>query len=209
MISGPLLLPWTEAAVSRWLPRARKLAQVWRGETLGLEPRLWLANLLPRALPTGAGGRLRALLYRALGIRVGPGTLFAGPLTLGGSPGFHQRLGFGADCFVNSHVYIDTGAPVTVGSGVSLGHHVVIVTTDHSVGPPQFRAGARKPVPVTIGDGVWIAAGVMLLPGVTVGAGAIVAAGAVVTRDVPPNTLVGGVPARVIRSLEDGCKETL
>jgi acetyltransferase-like isoleucine patch superfamily enzyme len=55
--------------------------------------------------------------------------------------------------------------------------------------------------PITIEDGVWIASRVTLLPGVTVGTGAVVAAGAVVRRDVPPHTLVGGVPSRVLRDL--------
>ena len=92
-------------------------------------------------------------------------------------------------------------SPVTIGSGVSVGHHVLLITTDHAIGPPEFRAGLAQPQPITIGDGAWIAAGATILPGVRVGAGAVVAAGALVTRDVAANTLVGGVPAKELRAL--------
>jgi maltose O-acetyltransferase len=64
-----------------------------------------------------------------------------------------------------------------------------------------MRSGARKYGAIEIGDGAWLASRVMVLPGVRIGAGAVVAAGSVVTRDVPDNTLVAGVPARVARSL--------
>jgi acetyltransferase-like isoleucine patch superfamily enzyme len=57
--------------------------------------------------------------------------------------------------------------------------------------------------PIRIEDGVWIGSRVTVLPGVTIGAGAVIAAGAVVNRDVPPDTLVGGVPARVLRHLDE------
>ena len=60
------------------------------------------------------------------------------------------------------------------------------------------------PAPIVIGDKVWIGANATVLPGVTIGKGAIVAAGAVVTRDVPPNTIVAGVPARVVREIRPG-----
>ncbi|MBC8104251.1 MAG: acyltransferase [Cytophagales bacterium] len=163
--------------------------------------RSWLLRCMPRLLPAGGAGRIRAQIYRILGIAVGRGTLIFGPLILGpqSSP---RSLRIGARCFINSLVYIDAAGPVTIGDGVSIGHHVVIITSDHAIGPSAFRAGELCLRPVTIGNGSWIAAGAMILPGVTIGAGAIVAAGAVVTRDVAPDTLVGGVPARAIRDLE-------
>ena len=97
---------------------------------------------------------------------------------------------------------MDAAAPITLGDGVSIGHHSIFVTTDHAVVIAEFRAGNIKVAPITVEDGAWIAASVTLLPGVTVGTGAVVAAGAVVTKDVPPHTLVGGIPARPIRRLE-------
>ncbi|MEP7190805.1 MAG: DapH/DapD/GlmU-related protein, partial [Roseiflexaceae bacterium] len=81
------------------------------------------------------------------------------------------------------------------------GHHVVVLTGSHEVGPPSQRAAALYTKTVTIGDGAWLGARCTILPGVTIGAGAIVAAGAVVNRDVPPNTLVAGIPAHVVKSL--------
>ena len=179
---------------SRW-------ARVWREETGGFDFRLWVADALLRLLPCGACGRVRAALYRRAGIRIGAGSIVAGRMTFGAAAKAHAHVRIGARCFINRAVYVDAAAAVTIGDGVSIGHHVVVITTDHAIGPPEFRAGALRPAPVTVGDGAWVAAGVTLLPGVTVGAGAVVAAGAVVTRDVPPNVLAGGVPARVLREL--------
>jgi maltose O-acetyltransferase len=182
----------------------RKVAQVLGEETRGLDPRKWLANVLPRVIPNGAGPRLRAAMYRALGMPVGKGTIVAGALTVAGYPKPVRQLRIGDFCYINGHVYVDASAPVTIGSHVSIGHHVVIITTDHAMGPATHRAGAVTLRSVTIEDGAWVAARVTILPGVTIGNGAVVAAGAVVAKDVPPNTLVGGVPAKVIRTLDEG-----
>jgi acetyltransferase-like isoleucine patch superfamily enzyme len=85
---------------------------------------------------------------------------------------------------------------------VAVGPGVYFITGTHRIGSHTQRAGPVIAAPIRVGDGVWIGARAILLPGVTVGAGAIVAAGAVVTRDVPADTLVAGVPAQVKRSLE-------
>ena len=179
-----------------------KLARVVREECGALPFKLWAVDRLISAWPLGAGARLRTQLYRAAGLRIGRGTLVAGPLQFGMTGDPRRNLLVGARCFLNSPLFLDLAAPITLGSGVSVGHHSVFVTTDHALGLADFRAGEIQIAPITIGDGAWIAANVTLLPGVTVGAGAVVAAGAVVTRDVPPHTLVGGVPAKLIRRLD-------
>ncbi len=181
---------------------ASRLARVAREERGNFSLRLWLAGLLISPLPAGTAARLRTRLYRAAGIKAGPGTLIAGPIQFGSSGDPRRNLQIGARCYLNSPLFIDAAAPVTLGCGVSLGHHVVLVTTSHALGTAEFRAGSIETLPITIEDGAWIAANVTVLPGVTIGRGAVVAAGAVVTKDVAPNTLVGGIPAKLIRALD-------
>lgn len=184
--------------------RFKHIQSVLKAELGGYHPRYWLMGLMLKCLPTGWAPRLRLAVYRLFGISIGHGTIISGPFTFDAAQIPGKGLRIGADCYINSHVYIDNGAPVTIGNGVAIGHHVVIITTDHEIGTPDYRAGRLHCKPVTIEDGAWIAARVTLLPGVHIGAGAVVASGAVVTRDVPPNTLVGGVPAKVIRPLAAG-----
>jgi len=95
--------------------------------------------------------------------------------------------------------------PVTIGSHVNLAQGVTVTALNHNFADPSLRIDEQgvTTTPVTIDDDVWIGAGAVILPGVTVGRHAVVAAGAVVNRDVPPFTLVGGVPAKVIKSLKN------
>ena len=181
-----------------------KWREFWCEECGPVSLRWGLASLLEAPLPAGAMGRLRTRLYRGAGMKIGRGTVVLGPIRLRGGAGRVGRLTVGRDCFFNDGLYFDAAAPIRIGDGVSLGMDCLFTTVGHAVGAPGFRAGERSARPITIGDGVWLAARVTVLPGITVGPGTIVGAGAVVTRDLPAHVFAAGVPAKTVRSLEGG-----
>jgi acetyltransferase-like isoleucine patch superfamily enzyme len=121
----------------------------------------------------------------------GPFSIYTG-LHLALDPGARCNLGSG---YISNHVAIDCHHEITIGDGVAISKGVTIRDSDnHSIN------GSGGPgAPIRIGNHVWIGVHAVILKGVSIGDGAVVAAGAVVNRDVPPNTLVGGVPARVIK----------
>lgn len=114
-----------------------------------------------------------------------------------------KNLSFGENVFLNAGCKFQDQGGISIGNGALIGHNVVLTTLNHDQNPA--KRGALLPAPM--GNNVWIGANAVVLPGVTVGDGAIIAAGAVVTKDVPPNTIVGGVPAKVIKKLENDIKE--
>jgi acetyltransferase-like isoleucine patch superfamily enzyme len=110
---------------------------------------------------------------------------------------FGKNLTLGEDVFINIGCrFQDTGG-ISIGSGSLIGHGSTLTTLDHGIDPD--RRADMIPAPVVIGRKVWLGAAVTVVPGVTIGDGAIVGAGAVVTRDVPANAIVAGVPAKLIR----------
>ena len=123
-------------------------------------------------------------------------------------PGFHcdngKHIKIGSHAFINYNVSIMDRGPVTIGDHVLLAPNVVITTSNHPLDLQMRRDSLGIAAPVTIGNDVWIGANAVILPGVTLGNNVVVAAGAVVTKDVPDNTLVAGVPARIIRDLKQG-----
>lgn len=178
-----------------------KFKRVIREELGGLHIRLLLARLILMPLPSHVGSRLRVAVLRLVGFRIGSGSLMWGTPEITGDADLYAQLTIGQRCWFNVGCFFDLGASITIGDQVAFGHHVVVLTGSHEVGPPAQRAARLYTKPVTIGNGAWLGARCTILPGVTIGAGAIVAAGAVVNRDVPPNTLVAGIPARVVKSL--------
>lgn len=123
-------------------------------------------------------------------------------------PPFYTDCGLGIRVgrrvFINQNCTLYALAGIDIGDNVMIGPNVSIITSGHPVEPSR-RYAQLVGKPVAIKDNVWIAAGVTIIGGVTVGENSVIAAGAVVTRDVPPNSLAGGNPAKVIRSLgEDG-----
>jgi acetyltransferase-like isoleucine patch superfamily enzyme len=108
----------------------------------------------------------------------------------------------GRNVFVNQNcTFYDLGG-LDIGDDVMIGPNVSLITTGHGIEPSQ-RRNVVIAKPIVIERNVWIAAGATVIGGVTVGENAVVAAGSVVTRDAPPNTLVAGNPARVIRSIAE------
>jgi acetyltransferase-like isoleucine patch superfamily enzyme len=97
-------------------------------------------------------------------------------------------------------VSVHLNAPIEIGVLVTVADRALISTDRHDIGPSEHRLGHMRSRPVTIGGGAWVQYNTMIF-GANIGPGAVVAAGAVVTKDVPSDTLVGGIPARVIREL--------
>lgn len=142
---------------------------------------------------------VRALFGELIGRPVDAGFTLIPPFYTAGG----DEIRVGRNVFVNQNcTFYDLGG-LDIGDDVMIGPNVSLITTGHPLDPAERRA-ATIGRPIVIGRNVWIAAGATVIGGVTVGENSVVAAGSVVTRDVPPNTLVGGNPARVIRSLAAG-----
>lgn len=110
-----------------------------------------------------------------------------------------KNIRIGKRVFINSGCKFQDQGGITIGDDVLVGHNCVIATLNHEMDPD--RRADMIPAPVKIGDKVWIGANVTILQGVTIGEGAVVAAGAVVNKDVPARTIVGGIPAKVIKEI--------
>ncbi|MDE7296632.1 MAG: sugar O-acetyltransferase [Clostridia bacterium] len=114
---------------------------------------------------------------------------------------YGQNITIGKNVFINSGCCFQDQGGIEIGDNVLIGQQVVLATLNHDL-LPQKRAN-MTPAPIKIGNGVWIGAHATVLAGVSVGNGAVVAAGAVVTKDVPANTVVGGVPAKIIKTIKE------
>lgn len=120
-------------------------------------------------------------------------------------PPFHTDCGknitIGKDVFINSGCRFQDQGGITIGNDVLIGHNVVLATLNHGLAPDKRKN--LYPAPIKIGDNAWIGANSTVLAGVTIGVNSIVAAGAVVTKDVPDNVVVGGIPAKVIKKINE------
>ena len=174
-------------------------ARLASGASRLLAARIWL-----RRARLGRGVKLRGRpLIEGLGtIEIEDGVAIWSHLArtqLSAGPGATLRLGAGS--FVNTGTSISARARVDIGCRCQIANHVVIMDSDfHGL---VERDKPEPPAPIVIEDDVWIAVRATVLKGVRIGRGAVVAAGAVVVRDVPPHTLVAGVPARVVRELRE------
>ena len=157
-------------------------------------------NFLLRWLPPSRLFALRRWLLRRAGIELADDVSFCGGGWIYG-PG---RLSIGAGSWLSPATvfYTHQQAAIQIGQRCDIGPGVEFIPGGHLVGPSDRRAGEGTARPIEIGDGCWIGARSVILGGVRIGAGCVVAAGSVVTRDVPDNMLVAGVPACIKRRLD-------
>lgn len=118
-------------------------------------------------------------------------------------PPFHTDCGLnitvGKNVFINSGCHFQDQGGIRIGDGSQIGHQVTLATLNHGIAPGDRHT--LYPAAIVLGQNVWIGANVTVVPGVTIGDNSVVGAGSVVTKDVPENTIVAGVPAKVIRLL--------
>ena len=160
-----------------------------------------LVNLLLWLLPPSRLFPLRRQALRLAGVNVAHGACVCGRGWIYG----RGVLEIGLNSWLSPGVIVTThpDAPVRIGANCDVGHGAEFITGSHLIGGPGRRAGQGTALPITVGDGSWIGTGARILGGVSIGRGCIVAAGAVLTRSVPDNTLVAGVPAVSKRSLPE------
>ena len=183
-----------------------KLLEIFdRGETIGADPdvisamRSYIAENRRRLFEINnvwhEPDEITALFMQITSKPVGEGFRLTPPFYTD----FGKNISVGDHVFINADCKFQDQGGISIGDMTFIGHNVVLATLDHDLDPEKRRL--MHPAPIRIGKNVWIGSNVVITKGVTVGDNAVIAAGAVVTKDVPPDTVVGGVPAGVIKRL--------
>lgn len=159
-------------------------------------------RLLAQLNSAGSVVEVRNLLSDIIGTTVPDSTTVFAPFYTN----FGKFISIGKNVFINHACsFLDMGG-ITIEDGALIGPRVNLVTENHPLSPDERSSLLTRPV--RIRRKAWIGAGATILPGVTVGENAVVAAGAVVTKDVADNAIVGGIPARFIKSISKENPET-
>jgi len=158
-----------------------------------------IANHLPRLM---AMDLIRYIFYKLAGVHIEGRCIIYGPLTIrpvGGTKNITIRKG----SFLNTEIRF--GCPkdrITIGKNCQIGPRVCFETMSHGMVYEPGKGRGRLSKPIVVDDEVWIGCGAIILQGVTIGKGAVVSAGAVVSKDVEPLTVVGGVPAKLLKKID-------
>jgi maltose O-acetyltransferase len=146
---------------------------------------------------------IRLLLLRLIGVKTSLTSKILGDCDILGG-----KLTVGKNVIINRRCYFDLTGHVTIEDNIGIGHGVTFITSHHEVGPQENRAGFMEkakyvsPRNIILKKGCWIGANVTILSGVTIGQGAIIGSNSLVAKDVEPNVMVMGIPARIIKKLE-------
>ena len=181
----------------------------------------WIETLLS-FIPGKVGTLIRTIWFRyrwkkPTNIRVRPLSQFISPrhIEFLGKASLGKQAFFSADggsikigenfsCNVNCHINASIGGKITISKNVLVGPNVVMRTANHNFNKPEklINLQGHNFNDIQIGENVWIGSNCVILSGVKIGEGSVIAAGAVVNKDVPKNTIVGGVPAREIKKIK-------
>jgi maltose O-acetyltransferase len=142
---------------------------------------------------------LRSELLRELLGEVGEGVVIRAPFRCD----YGRHISIGDRTFVNYDCVLLDVAPIRIGAACQLATRVQLLTATHPIDPEPRRNGWESAEPITIADNVWLGGGAIVCPGVTVGENTVVGAGAVVTQDLPGGVVAAGVPARVLREIDE------
>lgn len=156
-------------------------------------------NIFLSFLPPSRLFIFRRLCWRMVGVKLGQGVSFCGRGWIYG----RGLLEIGEHTWLSPGVvfHTNTRASIAIGNKCDIGPGVEFITGSHLIGNADRRAGEGTALSISIGDGCWVGAKSIILGGVSIGGGSIIAAGSVVTKSIPANSLVAGVPAAIKRSL--------
>jgi len=155
---------------------------------------LWhIVGALVMQNPLNASSRLKVVVLRAFGARIGRGVNI--------KPGVQVKspwlLEIGDYSWIGEGVWLDCLAPIRIGADVCVSQGAYFCTGNHDWGDPRFGLIVK---PIEVEQGAWIGAKAVLLPGVTVGSHAVVSAGSVLSRDAAPYAILSGNPAQVVKT---------
>ena len=185
----------------------RKLLRLVQAESATLAARVLGIESVVRRLER-ASSSVALILLRRFGACLGERVSFAGGITIENATGDRDSRGdfsglrIGEKCYVGRAVSLDLADEIEIGDEVVLSSEVMILTHSDCGERAMSRWYPRRRAPVRVGHGTWIGARAIVLPGVELGECCVVGAGAVVTRSFPPFSVIGGVPARLLKTLE-------
>ena len=122
---------------------------------------------------------------------------------------YGTNIAFGSNVHVNLSCYFMDGAKITIGNNCFIGPYTGFYTAAHPVVHEARNKGLEQARPITVGDNCWFGANVSVMPGVTIGNTCVISAGSVVTKDMPENSVIMGVPAKAVREVNDNDRPTL